>query len=291
MIWTAAIVGVMALIGGGAFLPSVRRGAVQREAVKVAKAAYPAEPGEDWPALWTRLNRRYLSTWIGASVGLAVVLAAFAAFSAETIAAGASYFGILTLCACRTIGTIVGHLRSLRLRPGAARLVTLHRRELRDYLLPGEAVLLRLAPAVPLAAIVYGVALAGVEAASPTLWLGIVGGGVMGLGVGLLAVPLARRTLAAPADATTAGGLVWAEVLRAMSLRDICAGMWSLAATGAGLPLIPLLTDARGSERWVIAPAAGIGVAAATVVCGLAWVAASDINHQWARRHALEGVV
>lgn len=288
MTWAVAILCVAAVVAGVALVPSVRRGAVQREAAKVARAAYPAQPDDDWPALWTRLDRRYVSSWLGSSVGFVVVGLTLPAMSAETTAATGTFFGLLTVSAGRTMGTIAGHLRDLGHRPGM-RWVVLHRRELRDYLVPAEAVLLRLAPAVPLSAIVFGVALSSGEAVSRTHALGIAAGGAMGLALGLLAVPLARRTLTAPADATTAGGLVWAELLRAMTLRDVCAGTWSLAAAGAGLPVLVLFTEGGEVDPWVIVPGVAICLSAATMVCGLAWVAASDINHQWARRHALAG--
>ena len=195
MVFAVGFCGLALLVGGIALLPNVRRGAVRREAEKVARAAYPAQPGEDWPTLWVRLNRRHISGWVGSTVAMAALAAALPAMSDDTVAGGAGFLGFLVVATGRTTGTIVGHLRSLRPRPGEARLVTLHRRELRDYLVPGEAVLLRLAPSVPVATIVFGVALSSVDAVPQVQSLGLVIGGALGLAVGLLAVPLARRVL------------------------------------------------------------------------------------------------
>ena len=90
---------------------------------------------------------------------------------------------------------------------------------------------------------------------------------------------------------TTAGGLAWAEVLRAVMLRDGYAGLWSMGTLVVGAATFLMLTTLAGGTH--VGEAGRCGSSSwlrAWSTSGQAWWSIRDSNHQWAREHAVSGV-
>ena len=268
-------------------LPNVRRGAVMRAGDRLTRAAAPAQPGEDWPTLYARIESRVIGHTLGWGAGMTFAAVVFVLADPRALDAGAPLV-VLLATSLSTVGALFGHLwgvRGGRRRPGLA---SLHRRELQDYLTPSELRLVRLAVVVPLLTVVLGVVTAVHD--DPSLGAIQIGGGVLSLGVGALARPLARWSLTASSSVSTPGGLAWAEVLRGMLLRDVVSGLWGTATITSGL--VPVLAWMSGSHKSALGNTLGVLVVALAIAVnvGFAWVSRRDVNHRWARQHAVRGV-
>ena len=168
-------------------------------------------------------------------------------------------------------------------------MVSLHRRELVDYLAPIELWLARSAAVVPIAVAALAVAALVGEPGDPAgLWVTVVC--VLCLAVNLLAEPLARWTLLAPTGVSTPGGLVWAEVLRARMLRDIVSACTVAAVAAPSLALWTALLRFDRPAAWWLPGCWGIAGVAGAISLGRFWFDVTDSSFQWARGHAVPKV-
>lgn len=268
-------------------LPNVREGAVMKVAARVGKAAAPAQPGDDWPSLYARLESRDVGNTVGNAAGLLTCGLVFVVAGSRL---GDVVFPLVLLIASSftTIGALLGHLWKVRSSSGQPRLVSLHRREVSDYLTPRELELVRLCVVVPVLALAFGVVMVVQD---PDVWVGAVlaGCAALALGIGLLVRPLAQWSLTAPSGVVTPGGLVWAEMLRGILLRDVVSGLWGVVTVASGaVPVFGWMTK----DLPPAADALGAVVVGLAVVAnlGFAWVSWRDTNHRWARQHAVGGV-
>lgn len=118
-------------------------------------AAAPAQPGDDWPALYARLESRDVGRVLGSGVSMLACGTVFTVVGWPT--GELSVWMVILVCsAVATTGTLLGHLRGARASGSLPRLASLRRRELADYLTPGELRLVRLAAVVPLLAALFG---------------------------------------------------------------------------------------------------------------------------------------
>ena len=259
--------------------PTSLRRALDRQARTVLGAAAGTPPGADWPVLYARLRSRELGLVVGLSVGMPSY---FALCSRGDAWIG---LGLAALFLPTSVGALVGHLRSLRRGSDTPRVVSLHRRELVDYLAPVELWVSRCAVVVPLSVAALAIA-ALVGAPRDSAALAVLATCALGLVVSLLAEPLARRTLLAPTGVSTRGGLVWAEVLRAKMLRDIVTACSLTAVVGPGLMLLNAVLRFERPDAWWLPGCwlvAGLAVAVSAVRF---WFDVTDSSFQWARGHA-----
>lgn len=267
-------------------LPVLHRRAVMREATKVARAAYPAEPGTDWPALYGRLASRELGASLGCfSAVTAMVILFLTTATPEPLAV----LGFVVVSVGRSVGALVGHLLAVHRSVAAARVATLRHRDVRHYLLPLEARLSRAAVVIPLAGTTLGAAwwFSGSDASSAAA---VVGASAVCLVLVIASAPLAARTLRTGTRVTTEGGLLWAELLRATLLRDAYAGIRGFAATGTALALFVVVFAGQGLPRWFIVGAFATMGAAVGLTAALGLVSSADSLHAWARERVLPEV-
>ena len=264
--------------------PPILRRRVESEARRIDRAAGTIAPSDDWPTLYARLRAREIGGAVGYSVSLPL--------GALVWEQGPPMSGVAALLVYATlpaVGAMVGHAWSMGLKPGLVRVAELRDRRLGDYLTPAERGWTLLAAAVPLA----GVGLGWSSAAQPdgnVAGVTVAAVSAAALGVGLLSVPLVRRVLETPPGTSTGGGVVWAEVLRAVMLRDIVSGCWTAAVIVPALALWYAVTDSESSGSWW-GPGcyATIGLAV-VVLAALGWAGIRDYRHRWARRHVQVGV-
>jgi hypothetical protein len=265
--------------------PALRRRAVMRTAAKVAQAAYPAVPGSDWPSLYARLSARY----VGARVGAAVAVAATLVLIATTSGLPDPFVvvGFVAVSAGQSFGALVGNLVGARHLPAVGSPVAaMTPRELRGYLPPREALLARVVPWV--SALGVAVELLWWVDARDGAALAAAGVCAMCTVAALAAGRLAKRTLHKAMPVSTDGGLVWAEVLRAMLLRDAYAGLGAVAATGTGLAAILALSAPAAPDAvpgWVRVASVVLLAAAIGASTVLGWASMEDNHHRWARAH------
>jgi hypothetical protein len=258
--------------------------ALDRESGKVHRAVAGTPPGPDWPLLYARLRSREIGLVVGMSVGFPAYMALC------TLGDLWLGLGLVALGLPTAVGALVGHLWSLRRRSDAPRVVSLHRRELVDYLAPVELWLSRCAAVVPLAVAALGLAAWVAEPRADPVGLAVTAVCAVCLPVSLLAEPLARRTLLAPTGVSTPGGLVWAEVLRAKMLRDIVSACSLLAVAGPGLALATAVTRFDRPDAWWLPGCWLVAGLAGVIVLGRFWFDVIDSGYQWARGHAVPGV-
>jgi hypothetical protein len=278
---------VTAAVIVGAFpiplVPALRRRAVMREATKVARAAYPAEPGSDWPVLYTRLASRDRGSRIGALVFVgAVVAIVLAADLPEPFVV----LGFVMVSTGQSVGALVGHLLGVHRSDAVARVAALRQRRLGQYLLPLEARLCRAVLVVPLAGVALGTAWWLVEPRAAGSAGGVLGASLVCLVLVVLSAPLALRTLQTSTPVTTDGGLLWGELLRATLLRDAYAGIRGVAACGTVIALFVVVFSGQG-PRWFIIVAVSTMVVAVGLTSVLGLVSSADSMHAWARGHVL----
>jgi hypothetical protein len=264
-------------------LPASMRRSLDREARRVHGGVAGASPGPDWPVLYARLRSREIGLVIGLSVGFP------AYFLLASLGDAWLAPGIAALILPASVGALVGHLRSLRGRPGVPRVVSLHRRELVDYLAPSELWLARCAAAVPVAVAALAVAAWTDDPGDPA-GPAVLSVCAFSLVVSLLAQPLARRTLLAPTGVSTPGGLVWAEVLRARMLRDIVSTCTVTAVATPGLALMSAVLRYDRPDGWWLPGCWLVAGLVGVLSLGRAWFDITDSGFDWARGHAVPEV-
>ena len=261
-------------------LPWTLRRALDREARQVQHAAAGAPPGSDWPLLYARLRSREIGLVVGMSVGFPAYMALC---TLGDVWAG---LALVALFLPTSVGALIGHLWSLRGGPDAPRVVSLHRRELADYLAPAELWLSRCAVLVPVAVAALAFAAWAREAPPTPVGLAVTAACVVALGVGLLAEPLARWTLLSATGVSTPGGLVWAEVLRAKMLRDIVSACSSTAVIGPAIALMLVVGQVDRPEGWWLPGCWLVGGLAGALLLGRFWFDIADSSYQRARVRA-----
>jgi hypothetical protein len=255
-----------------------------RTAASVARAAHPAVPGADWPALYARLSARQL----GARVGAAVAVGAALVFITVTSDLPDPFMmvGFLAVSAGQSFGALIGSLVGARRVAVRSPLASLSPRELRRYLTPLEAALSRGVPWVCAAGVVVGVLWWVERGEAAALAAAAVSAAC--LVTCLAADQLAGRTLRRAMPVSTDGGLVWAEVLRATLLRDAYGGLGSVAAMGTGLAMV-LATSAAAvpdaTPGWARVLSVGLLVTGMGLSAVLGLVSMSDSQHRWAVAH------
>ena len=261
-------------------LPWTLRWALAREAREMQHAAAGAPPGSDWPQLYGRLRSREIGLVFGMSAGFPVYTALC------TLGDAWMGLGLVALLLPTSVGALVGHLWSLRRGSAAPRVVSLHRRELVDYLAPAELWLSRCAVLVPVAVAALGLAAWAGEPRADPLGLAVAAVCAVCLAVALLAEPLARWTLLSPTGVSTPGGLVWAEVLRAKMLRDIVSACSLTAVTGPALALLGAVGQFDRADGWWLPGCWLVGGLAVAIFLGRFWFDITDSSFQRARAHA-----
>lgn len=284
----AVFAGMVLVAVGIQLLPASRLSSNMRAAERVARAAAPAQAGEDWPSLYARLDGRHIGRALGSGVGMAAAGLAFLV-AGDEFPDGLTPFAIVLFSSGSTIGALLGHLWKVRSSVATTRLVSLRRRELRDYLTPTELRLVQVSVLVPVLAVALGVMTTVQGGSERSLGYLQIASGLLALVVGLVARPLGRWSLTSATDVSTAGGLVWAEMLRGVLLRDVVSGLWGVATIASGA--VPVFAWASGDQPAAVDVLGAVVVVLAMVVnLGFGWVSLRDTNFRWARQHAVDGV-
>lgn len=247
--------------------------ALDRETRKVHRAVAGAPPGQDWPLLYARLRSREVGLVVGMSVSFPTYLVLCSRGDAWL------GLGLVALFLPMSVGALIGHLWSLRGRPSVPRVVSLHRRELVDYLAPVELWLSRCAAVVPVAVAALALAAWLGEPRDPA-GLAVTAVCAACLVIGLLAEPLARWTLLAATGVSTPGGLVWAEVLRAKMLRDIMSACSLAAVAGPGLALQTALLRFDRPDAWWLPGCWLVSGLVGVIFLGRCWFDIVDSRYQ-----------
>lgn len=84
---------------------------------------------------------------------------------------------------------------------------------------------------------------------------------------------------------TSEGGVVWAEVLRAMTLREVAAASGTVTAMAPAMTLFAAVTRFDRPDAWWV-PGCLLVMALAGLLCiAIALVGYGDSHHDWARQH------
>lgn len=279
---------VMSAIGLAGLCVAVRpravRRRVERRVRQVERATGVVAPTEDWPTLHARLRSREIG-WAFGAFGVLPLVGLLQLLWPELDPLSAVWL----VAACPTAGTMVGHLSPVGRRPRSPRAAERPARRLRDYLTPAELGLTGLAGVVALAAGVLGWAAAGRAPEAGGGW--VMAAGAAALAIGLLFVPPSRRVLTAPTGMTTRDGVAWAEVMRAMMLRDIAGAGWMACLVVPTLAVWSALTAPEQAAAVWEPGAWAMLVLALLVLGGLSWAGLRDNRYRWAQEHVRAGTV
>jgi hypothetical protein len=263
---------------------SVRNAMVEKEIRRLQRVAGLPDPGPDRAPLaeWMRVRQT------GRVIGLTAMFLAGGALCAYRGDIPFPWIAIVVPVAA-ALGTGLGHLRSIPAgtRP---RVAQLRRRELRDYVTPGERAIARATLPLPVAAVAVLIAGAVMGSPSGTAVALAAGGLAATVAVSATTVWILRRALARAVDLGSPLGLAWEEVVRAQTLRDLLGCAALLAAGGGAAVLVTAEEVSVGWPHWFRDAARVLLGVALLVLLALLVAAIADQHFGWARGHALADV-
>lgn len=275
---------ILAVVGGVVLTAawSLRYRMVAKELGRLQRVAALPDVGPDTSLLLRRLLQRQTGRVIGIGV-LYLVLGSLLARSGE---------GLPWLVLCipfgAALGTGVGQWQAVG-APSRPRVAQIRRRELGDYVVPLERLLLPIAWAFPVAAL--ALLIAGMRAGSPvtaTAWVSLALVAGVALATGVIAVAIGR-VLGSAVEMATPAGLVWEEIVRAVTLRDLLGSGTLLAAAGS-TGVVWWAGAQPGWPAWLETAAYVLGLGALLLLGTLLALGLADSHYRWARAHALAGV-